>query len=159
MNGLYDNVIALRWLQTHIRDFGGNADDVTVFGQSSGAYSLCTISVAPSANGLFQRTSLLSGPCIGGPPGKGWGPMSLEKGRNVTKQILKAHGAQTIDDLRSIPAAKIQWPDEWMSDATKAPWFSAYFEDESVLPESAETLWKRGAINPKEVIVSFTSRD
>merc|ERR1712232_784153 len=46
-----------------------------------------------------------------------------------------------------------------MNDPTEAPWFSAYFEDEGVLPESAETLWKRGAINPKELIVSFTSRD
>lgn len=46
-----------------------------------------------------------------------------------------------------------------MSDLTKAPYFSAYFPDPAVLPESAEALWRRGQINPEELLVSFTSKD
>lgn len=92
MNGIHDNIVALQWLRRHIAAFGGAPDDVTLFGQSSGGYSVCTLSVAPEARGLFRRASLLSGPCFGGPPGRGWGPVSLEVGRNVTREILSQNG-------------------------------------------------------------------
>lgn len=41
--------------------FEGDPKRVTVFGQSSGAYATCTLSVAPEAKGLFQRAILQSG--------------------------------------------------------------------------------------------------
>jgi len=159
MNGIHDNVVALQWLQRHAAAFGGDSGSITLFGQSSGGYSICTLCVAPAARGLFRRASLLSGPCFGGPPSRGWGPMSVEKGRNVTRQILAANAATSLADLRSIPAEHVQWPDEWMSDPTKAPYFSGYFADPAVLPLPAEELWRRGEINPEEIMVSFTSKD
>eukprot|EP00929_Paragymnodinium_shiwhaense_P104832 TRINITY_DN69574_c0_g1_i1.p1 TRINITY_DN69574_c0_g1~~TRINITY_DN69574_c0_g1_i1.p1 ORF type:complete len:564 (+),score=98.73 TRINITY_DN69574_c0_g1_i1:78-1769(+) len=159
MNGIYDNIVALEWLHRYIAAFGGNAEDITLFGQSSGGYSVCTLCVAPAAKGLFRRASLLSGPCLGGPTGRGWGPMWLRQGRNVSDEILKAHKAQSLDELRELPAEKIQWPDEWMNDLDKAPYFSGYFEDPSVVPLPTVEMWQRGLINPEELMVSFTSKD
>jgi len=159
MNGIHDSIVALQWLHRYIGSFGGDASDITLFGQSSGGYSICTLCVAPKARGLFKRASLLSGPCFGGPPSRGWGPMSAEKGGNVTQQILAAHGARSLDDLRALPAEKVQWPAEWMSDAGKAPYFSGYFTDLGILPQPAEELWSSGAINPEVLMVSFTSKD
>merc|ERR1719359_1322942 len=89
MNGIRDTVVALRWVQHHIESFGGDPNQVTLFGQSSGAYAACTISVAPEAKGLFQRLIMQSGPCFGGPPNKGWGPRNATFGYQVAKQVMK----------------------------------------------------------------------
>lgn len=159
MNGIYDNVVALQWIQEHIAAFGGDPKDVTLFGQSSGGYSVCTLSVAPAAKGLFQQAAIQSGPCVGGPPGRGWGPGSLALGRNATQMMLQSLGAKTLNDLRSLPAERIQWPEAYMSGPDKAPYFSGYFEDSAVLPASTTELWETGKINPQALIVQFTSKD
>ena len=49
MNGIYDMAVALSWVQRHIGAFGGRAKDVTMFGQSSGSYLSCVLSVSPAA--------------------------------------------------------------------------------------------------------------
>eukprot|EP01062_Namystynia_karyoxenos_P059935 TRINITY_DN51369_c0_g1_i1.p1 TRINITY_DN51369_c0_g1~~TRINITY_DN51369_c0_g1_i1.p1 ORF type:complete len:584 (+),score=163.26 TRINITY_DN51369_c0_g1_i1:84-1835(+) len=159
LNGVHDNIVALQWLNKYIAHFGGDPANITVSGQSSGAYSLCMMCVAPAAKGLFHRAALMSGPCFGGVPGKTWGPGSEEKGRNVTAQIMAAHGAATLDDLRKLDAEAVQWPAPYMNDLDKAPYFSGYFEDRGVVPGPAEELWRSGAINPAEVLVDYTSKD
>jgi len=159
MNGLYDNVVALQWLQKYVAAFGGDANDITMFGQSSGGYSVCTLSIMPAAKGLFRRSALMSGPCFGGPPGRGWGPGPAEKGRNATAELLASFNVTSLQGLRSVPAEKIQWPAAYMNDLDKAPYFSGYFEDESLVPDRTESLWQAGKINPEEVLVQFTSKD
>jgi carboxylesterase type B len=56
----------------------------------AGAYLTCTLSVAPVAHGLFARAILESGPCVGGPPGKGWGPANLTHGLSISAQVMAA---------------------------------------------------------------------
>ena len=100
-----------------------------------------------------------SGPCLGGPPNKGWGPRNASFGRRVTAQIFATHNISSLEELRHVPAEQVQWPDYTMNDADVAPYFSGYFEDPGFLPASARQLWEAGRINPKEVIVGHTSKD
>ena len=65
LNGLNDMVVALQWLHNNLHRFGGARDRITVFGQSAGAISICTLLVSPRAQGLFQRAIIESGPCTG----------------------------------------------------------------------------------------------
>lgn len=65
MNGIHDVVVALKWLHRYVAHFGGDASQLTVFGQSAGALSICTLLVSPRAKGLFRRAILESGPCTG----------------------------------------------------------------------------------------------
>jgi para-nitrobenzyl esterase len=60
--GLLDQVAALRWVRRHASVFGGDPDNVTVFGESAGAMSVSAILAMPSAGGLFQRAIVQSGP-------------------------------------------------------------------------------------------------
>ena len=62
--GLLDQIAALRWVQHNIARFGGDPANVTVFGQSGGAYSICIFTVSPMANGLFRRAILQSLPLM-----------------------------------------------------------------------------------------------
>ncbi len=53
--GLLDQQAALRWVQRNITRFGGDPDNVTLFGQSAGGASVCAAAVSPTAAGLFHK--------------------------------------------------------------------------------------------------------
>ncbi|MEE4193964.1 MAG: carboxylesterase family protein [Anaerolineae bacterium] len=59
--GLQDQVCALEWVQRNIAGWGGDPNNVTIFGQSAGATSVAYLLVMPSAKGLFHKAILQSG--------------------------------------------------------------------------------------------------
>ena len=59
--GFMDQVAALQWVQQNIHRFGGDADNVTIFGESAGGSSVAALLVIPSAKGLFRRAICMSG--------------------------------------------------------------------------------------------------
>ncbi len=97
--GILDQVRALEWSRDHISDFGGNPDNVTVFGQSAGGMSVCTLLVAPEAGGLFHRAMIMSAPCrLFTELEAGY-----EKGRAAVKEIGCAKADNVLECLRSKP--------------------------------------------------------
>jgi para-nitrobenzyl esterase len=60
-NGQLDLILALQWVQRNIAAFGGNPDNVTVFGQSGGGAKIATLMAMPAAKGLFHKAITMSG--------------------------------------------------------------------------------------------------
>lgn len=58
---LLDNMAALRWLRTNVAAFGGDADNITVSGESAGANNVLAVMTSPMARGLFHKIVALSG--------------------------------------------------------------------------------------------------
>ena len=59
--GVQDLVASLQWVQDNIENFGGDADNVTIFGQSGGGGKVNTLLATPSAEGLFDKAACISG--------------------------------------------------------------------------------------------------
>jgi len=59
--GMLDQIIALEWVRDNIEYFGGDPDNVTIFGESAGAFSVCALMAMPKAKGLFKRAIAQSG--------------------------------------------------------------------------------------------------
>jgi para-nitrobenzyl esterase len=59
--GLQDQQAALRWVRDNIGQFGGDPHNVTLFGESAGASSVCDAIASPTAKGLFQRAVIEGG--------------------------------------------------------------------------------------------------
>jgi len=61
--GLLDQVFALQWVRRNIKNFGGDPNNITIFGQSAGGMSVCNLLASPLAKDLFHKAIIQSGPC------------------------------------------------------------------------------------------------
>jgi para-nitrobenzyl esterase len=60
--GMHDQIASLRWVKKNIAAFGGDPNNVTIFGESAGGISVGILLVTPAARGLFQKAIVESGP-------------------------------------------------------------------------------------------------
>jgi para-nitrobenzyl esterase len=61
--GFADQIAALKWARRNASAFGGDPDNITVFGQSAGAMSACALLTSPEAKGLISKAIISSGSC------------------------------------------------------------------------------------------------
>ncbi|HVV17990.1 MAG TPA: carboxylesterase family protein [Pseudonocardiaceae bacterium] len=103
--GLLDQVAALEWVRDNIAGFGGNPDDVTVFGQSAGAGAIAALLAMPSARGLFHRAIAQS------VPGTFFG---ADLAADIATAIAAEIGLRpTVADLARVPPREL--PDAGMA--------------------------------------------
>ena len=96
--GMTDLVAALRWVRDNIANFGGDPNNVMIYGQSGGGSKVTTLMGMPSATGLFHRAAVQSGGG-GNPPGS-------EQARALSRQIMVELGLQP-NDIESLK--RVDW--------------------------------------------------
>lgn len=104
--GVMDIIAALEWVQDNIEAFGGNPDNVTVFGQSGGGAKVLALMTSPYAQGLFHKGIVQSGAT----ETMGVTFTSKEASASLTERILDSLGitADNIEDIQSVSAARLQ---------------------------------------------------
>lgn len=103
--GLMDQIAALRWIREHIEAFGGDPDNVTVFGQSAGATSISILMASPLAKGLFHRAIGQSGGLF--EPLELAPAWLLENAERDGEAYAASLGAESIAELREMPSAEL----------------------------------------------------
>jgi para-nitrobenzyl esterase len=96
---LEDQMAALQWVRDNIAAFGGDAEKITVFGQSAGGMSVVTLLASPLMKGKFQRAIVESGAILAGPPVKG-----LKDAETLGTEFM---GADSLKSLRELAATDL----------------------------------------------------
>ena len=139
-----DQQAALRWVQRNIARFGGNPQNVTIFGESAGGLSTLSQVASPQAKGLFERAIVESG-------SYNLTQSSLASAEAAGEAFAtKAGCAQTAACLRSLPVSTI------LADQD-ASGYTPNINTE-VLPESLGTAFAAGNFN-RVPIINGTNHD
>ena len=93
-NGLLDQIMALRWVRDNIEGFGGDKDNVTIFGESAGGISVALLPIIDEAKGLFQKAIIQSG-SAGNVAPRGYN-------RQAARQLCEALKANSMADLQRV---------------------------------------------------------
>ncbi len=101
--GNLDNLAALKWLHENIAAFGGDPDNITIFGQSAGAINVGVLSVCPQSEGLFNRAVSMSGSGAA----SAFGSMTLAEAEALGLEFQAAAGCSSLAELRALPADKV----------------------------------------------------
>lgn len=152
--GLLDQVAALEWVRDNISAFGGDPDNITIFGESAGGGSVLSLLAMPAAVGTFQRAIVQSGAT----------DLLLDRERAllVTEAVTRCAGLDhvDVDALRSMPgpdiiAAQAQAAGELFRTVGTMPFHPVV--DGVVLPRTWLDAAASG-FNPVPVIIG-TTRD
>ena len=112
--GILDQIQSLKWIKQNIAQFGGDPDNVTIFGQSAGAGSVKTLCESPLARGLFNKAVIMSGGGINVPAKEGEEAMpatpmvkfftynpTLKEAEAETKKVMDWAGLTDLTKLRA----------------------------------------------------------
>ena len=99
--GMLDLVFALKWVKENITEFGGDPDNVTIFGESGGGAKCATLMAMPAARGLFNKVITESGQQLTG--------RTREHATETARKILKALNItpDKIDEIKTVPMEKL----------------------------------------------------
>jgi para-nitrobenzyl esterase len=103
--GLMDMIAALKWVKANIAAFGGDAENVTIFGESAGSIAVATLMASPMARGLFAKAIGESGAPF--PSGLNLGGATVAAQAQINQRWIESTGAKSLQDLRSMPADEI----------------------------------------------------
>ena len=140
--GLMDVLAVLRWVQANIAAFGGDPDNVTLFGQSAGAMIVAVLAASGEAEGLFHRGIAQSA---------GWMGVTMTPMRTRDQMAelgLRAAeelGAASIAELRALPAEEIT--------SLRS---AGVIVDGWIIPEDLSVVFAEGRQNEVDVMVGST---
>jgi para-nitrobenzyl esterase len=156
--GLLDQIEALRWVKQNIAQFGGDPENVTLFGESAGSVDATTLMASPLAASMFRRVIAESGPAFGLGPSQNLARMEL-LGAAVGKEAGGQPGSQ-LTVLRKLPAAQIaQMQSNLIASRFKGYDPNASIADGWVLPQSPAKAFALGKIQQVDLLAGLNARE
>jgi len=98
--GMLDIIAALQWVHDNIARFGGNPENVTIFGQSGGGGKVGALLGMPGAKGLFHKAIGMSGAFLQGLP--------KERATETAQKFMAAVGAKSVAEMQKMPMEQLR---------------------------------------------------
>ncbi len=105
--GTDDLIAALHWIHENAEKFGGDPDNVTIFGQSGGGGKVTCLLQSPAADGLYHRAYIMSGVCYGHKKAGLSLPDSVGSGKKCAEAVMKELGVESVEELEKVPYGQL----------------------------------------------------
>lgn len=155
--GLQDMIQALHWVKDNIASFGGDPDNVLLFGESAGGHSMGLLMAAPQAQGLYHKVIIESG---------GW--WDSENGNTQTFDFARQRGEEwgrkfgpdvSLKELRQLPAQEVVNASLWDQDTDPATNAFSPAIDNYIVPDVPAAVFAAGKQAKVPLLAGFNTHE
>ena len=145
---MQDQIAALQWVQENVAAFGGNRDNVTLFGESAGGGSVAALCVSPVSRPLFRRAIIQSSSPL---------PATAEMHRQAAEAYFDAVGvAPDLDALQTLsPHAIVAAQDTWINSLANGRTAPRPMIDGTLLPDWPDAGIDLGLTDGLDIMVTY----
>ncbi len=153
--GLFDQIAAIKWIKNNIAQFGGDPDNITIFGQSAGAGSVQSLCSSPLAKDLIRNAIIMSG---GGLNPSRPGTL-LDTAQIANKSMMDFFNKTTLDEMRALSFDELVEMSNKYADTTKKRTMLGPVVDGYLLKDTFTNVALADEIADIPYMIGFTAND